>query len=108
MRWMRRVVLALPFTIALGLNLWSEFGQRGDKRIEVYGFAFGIPWAWIFDQPFPYGRTLPNWLNSLMTCIVILWGPALMYSLTLWAGMTLARHLITLKRRGSFSANQDS
>src|SRR5262245_21284878 len=82
MRWIRRLLLAVPFTIAALLNALMVVADRlhlHREHIAGYGFLFGTPWAWLLDRgwiPSPHSRLL----YVLVDYATILWIPALLYS----------------------------
>ena len=86
MRWMRWLLLAIPFVIAAVLNcLLLEAGRFHwrTEHIAGYGFLFGTPWAWLLDWGW-----IPHLHNQLLLHLigyaVILWIPAALYSVCLW------------------------
>jgi hypothetical protein len=94
-KWLERTLLALPFVIALLLNMLTiaagRFHQYG-QRIAGYGFMFGTPWAWLLDHGW-VGNFQDRWLEALTVYAFILWIPAALYSSCLWlliAGIKLA------------------
>src|ERR1035441_2881531 len=100
MNWLRRIVALFPFVIALVLNV-LVYVDRHSKHIEGYGFLFAIPWAWLLDRDWFFGHSVSHSVSNFETLIVILWGPALLYSLCLCALMWLIGWAIRSWRRSS-------
>lgn len=84
--WLERTLLALPFVIALLLNVLmiatGRFHLHG-QRVAGYGFIFGSPWAWLLDRGW-VGNFQSRWLEALAVYAFILWIPAALYSGCLW------------------------
>ncbi len=99
--WLEKILLALPFVIALLLNVLGiaagRFHLRG-QRIAGYGFMFGTPWAWLLDRGW-VGNFHNRWLVALTVYASILWIPAALYSGCLW--LLLAGIKLGLSRRSA-------
>ena len=89
MLWIRRIVVSLPLAIAGVLNVLIVFADRLHLRLERiagYGFLFATPWAWVLAlldgsrSRWVHSR----WVESLIQYAVVLWIPALLYSVVLW------------------------
>jgi hypothetical protein len=100
MKWIRRIIASFPFVVALALNVLVDT-DRHNRHIEGFGFLFGAPWAWLLDRDWFFGHTASCWTRNLETSIVILWGPALLYSLSLCAFMWLIEQAINSRRERS-------
>lgn len=86
MVWVRRILLLLPFVIAAALNLFVAMARPmhwRSEHIAGYAFLFGAPWAWLTDHDW-FGRMNNRWLENVVTFVLILWIPALLYSSCLW------------------------
>jgi hypothetical protein len=97
--WTRRLLVALPFTIAFVLTMLVELADRLQMRAERvagYGFAFGTPWAWLLDHDW-FGNVHSRWLESVISYPIVLWIPAFLYAVCLW----LLFRLLRLGNRGS-------
>jgi hypothetical protein len=84
-RLLKRMLVSIPFAIAFVLNVFviaaRPLGWRL-KHIEGYVFLFGTPWAWLLDRGW-FG--VHNKLaEEILTYAMLLWIPALLYSLCLW------------------------
>jgi len=94
MVWTKRFSLALPFAIALVLNVAMFVADRLHTRSEHiagYGFLFAMPWAWLIDyiwfgllDHIWRGTVHRHWLTASMGYLAILWIPAALYSTCLW------------------------
>lgn len=97
MRYVTRLVIAIPFAIAALLTVLLVVADSLHLRTEHVaglGFLFSTPWAWLIDRvPFAGRRWEP-----LVGYVVILWIPALLYSACLWI---LLRGLPLLLRHAS-------
>jgi len=89
MLWIRRIVVSLPLAIAGVLNVLIVFADRLHLRLERiagYGFLFATPWARVLAL-LDGGRSRwvhSRWVESLIQYAVVLWIPALLYSVVLW------------------------
>jgi hypothetical protein len=93
MAWARRLVLALPFAIAALLNVLVKIARPlhwRSEHIAGYCFLFGTPWGWLLDRGW-FGQFHTGWLGNLMTLLILLWIPALLYSGCLWLLMRVSR-----------------
>jgi hypothetical protein len=90
MKLMSRVLLTLPLVIALILNV-LVYVVRYNKHVEVYGFAFALPWGWLLDRLWFPGSGWLVWSRSLVNTIELLWIPALLYSLCPYGLLRLFR-----------------
>lgn len=99
MHWTRRLFVALPLAIATALNVLMVAANKlhlHREHIVGYGFLFALPWAWVLDAGWfgsALGRVHTLWMQSLVGYAIILWIPALLYSLCLWflfAGLRVA------------------
>jgi hypothetical protein len=93
MVWARRVVLALPFSAAAVLNVLVNIARPLDWRsehIDGYCFLFATPWGWLLDSGW-FGSFDTRWLDTLMTFLILLWIPALLYSWCLWLLLRVSR-----------------
>ena len=95
MLWLRRLVIGFPFIIAAVLTVLMNTVDRVHlHRVDAYGFLFGLPWAWLLDRGW-FGFVQSRWGEIVLSYLVILWLPALLYSLCLWLslrGFRLSRH----------------
>jgi hypothetical protein len=99
MRWIKRMLLAAPFIVALLLNvLMVRAGHlhlyRESQHIAGYGFLFGTPWSWIVDRIW-FGLLdgiwrghIHNWMRESLGYLAVLWIPAALYSAFLWLVLT--------------------
>jgi len=86
MDWARRLLLGLPMAIGAVLNVLMVVADRFHlhrERIAGYGFLFATPWAWLLDRGW-FGNLHNRWLQALIGYAVILWIPAMLYSVCLW------------------------
>jgi hypothetical protein len=86
MRWIRRLLIALPLAIACVLNVLMIAANRFHlhrEHIAGYGFLFATPWAWLLDRGW-FGNVHNRSLEALFGYAVILWIPAVLYSGCLW------------------------
>ena len=86
MTWCKRILLALPFAVAAVLTVLVDGADRfhlHSERVAGYAFLFGTPWGWLLDNGwFPIPRN--HFLGKVVTCALVLWIPALLYSGCLW------------------------
>ncbi len=81
MSWPKRL-LSLPFLVAAGLTALMSLADRLHLRrqhIAGFMFLFGAPWGWLLDQGW-FGNFHNRWIEKLISYVVILWIPALLYS----------------------------
>jgi hypothetical protein len=81
-----RAMLALPFLVAGLLNVLLIVARPlhwRSEHIEAYVFSFSTPWAWLLDRGW-FPRVNSRWLETLIVYLVILWIPALLYSVCFW------------------------
>ena len=99
MLWIKRLLLAAPFIVALLLNALMVRADhlhlyRESQHIAGYGFLFGTPWSWIVDHiwfGFMYGiwrGHIHNWMRESLGYLTFLWIPAALYSASLWLVLT--------------------
>jgi hypothetical protein len=99
MLWIKRLLLAAPFIVALLLNALMVRADhlhlyRESQHIAGYGFLFGTPWSWIVDHiwfGFLYGiwrGHIHNWMRESLGYLTFLWIPAALYSASLWLVLT--------------------
>jgi hypothetical protein len=84
--WVRRVVLAIPFAVACLLTVLVNIARPlhwRSEHIAGYCFLFATPWGWLLDRGW-FGGVSIRWLNIVLAHMVLLWGPALLYSGCLW------------------------
>lgn|SRR5579862_2856777 len=80
----KRILLALPFGIAGTLTVLSLARPlHGRHKLEICGFLFGAPWAWLLDQGW-FGAISRKWLGMIVGYLILLWIPALLYSCCFW------------------------
>jgi hypothetical protein len=75
MRWVKRILLALPFAVAAVLNACLYAARPlhwRNEHIAGYCFLFAIPWAWLLDNGLPMLK--PPWLGDFVDSIVFLVG----------------------------------
>jgi len=103
MRWIKRLLFALPFAIATVLNVLMVAADRLHlyrEHIAGYGFLFAAPWAWLLDRGWlPQAHN--GWLGAFVGYSIILWIPAALYSGGLWLLIAGIKNAIA---RGSDSA----
>jgi hypothetical protein len=110
-------LIAAPFAIAALLNalmLGVDHLHLRLNYIARYGFVFSGPWAWLVNVADVTNRlnVQNRWLGGFIFYFVLLWIPAVLYSVCLWlllvvlriAARPLLNHLDhdvvkTLKRR---------
>jgi len=99
MKEIRRLILAIPFFVAGVLTLLGSVGNQlglNQKHIAGYAFLFGTPWGWLIDHLW-FGTISNRWINQVVSYVVVLWIPALLYSLCMWCLFvgfsSVARHL---------------
>jgi len=84
-RWLSRTLLAIPFAIASVLQILVLIARPlGWKSQHIAGYAllFGTPWAWLLDRGwFDVHNRLAE---EVLAYTLVLWVPALLYSLCLW------------------------
>jgi hypothetical protein len=96
MTTLKRLLLCLPFAIAVFLNvlmLLADGLQLPHEQVVGYGFAFAAPWNWLLDFLFS-SRTLGRghlWQRELEGYAIFLWIPAALYSLSLWIVLRIFR-----------------
>ncbi|MFL6436006.1 MAG: hypothetical protein ACJ71Q_00375 [Terriglobales bacterium] len=85
MIWTRRVLLVLPFAIALVLNILIKVLDRDARLQHIAGlaFLFATPWGWLLDRGWPI-HFQSRLADQMIVYVVILWGPALLYSACVW------------------------
>ncbi len=116
MRWIKRLLLAAPFIVALVLNMLMVRAEhfhlyRESQHIAGYGFLFSTPWSWLIDSIW-FGlfdslwrqHVRAQWLTSSMGYVAILWIPAALYSASLW----LLLLVIGVAKAGRQSSSQHS
>jgi len=86
MIWAKRILLTLPFAIALSLTILVEFAayfhMRGERAAGL-GFLFATPWGWLLDLL--WIPTFHNHvLERIMGYFVVLWISAALYSVSFW------------------------
>ena len=82
----KRLALALPFAIALVLNLASLLADRfqwNPQEVARLGVLFAIPWGWLLDA-LPLPATSNHGLALVIGYGIILWIPAALYAGSLW------------------------
>jgi hypothetical protein len=86
MTWRGRLVLSLPFAVAATLNVLDIIARplhwRGE-HIDGYCFLFLTPWGWLLDNGW-IGSVNSKWVGEVIAYLIILWIPALLYSVSLW------------------------
>ena|ERR1700686_449145 len=93
MVWARRVVLALPFAAAATLHVLISIARPlhwRSEHIAGYCFLFATPWGWLLDRGWS-GSFDTRWLDHLMTFLILLWIPAMLYSGCLWLLLRIGR-----------------
>jgi hypothetical protein len=91
--WARRIVVLVPFAFAATLNTLAALARPMHWRSEHlagYCFLFMTPWAWLLDRGW-VGTTQSKVLNSIFAALLILWIPALLYSVSLWLILRFVR-----------------
>jgi hypothetical protein len=86
MGWAGRLLVGLPVGIAAVLNVLMVAADRLHlyrHRIAGYGFLFAMPWSGLLDRGW-FGNLHTRWLQALIGYGVILWIPAVLYSVCLW------------------------
>ena len=87
MVWGRPLFIAFPFIIAAILTVLINTVDRVHlQRVSGYGFLFAAPWAWLLDRGWFggwFGSVHSRWGQVLIAYAVILWIPALLYSVCL-------------------------
>ena len=81
----RRVIVALPFVVALTLNIWALVTDPlhlSRRSIEKYVFLFATPWGWLLDRGWFYSNH--KWLERIIGYFLLFWGPAMLYAGCLW------------------------
>ena len=92
----KRVLLGLPFVVAALLTLAGAMVDRfhlSREHVAGYLFLFAAPWAWLVDNGW-LGTVQNRWIDSAITYALLLWIPALLYSICLWlliGGVTFLR-----------------
>jgi hypothetical protein len=101
MTWAKRIFLTIPFAVASVLTILVALSDRLHlrlQRIAGYGFLFATPWGWLLDRL--WTPTFHNrWMERMMGYVVILWIPALLYSLSLWIVMRVFRFPVSRTSR---------
>ena len=92
----KRLLIATPFVIATLLNVLMVAVERFHfplEHIAAYGFVFGTPWAWLLNSTGLSNLLDVNnrWLGRSIGYAVILWIPALLYSLSVWLLLVVFR-----------------
>jgi hypothetical protein len=93
----KRLALALPFTIALVLNLASILAHRfqwNPQEVSRFGFLFAVPWGWLLDElplPPPGNHTL---ISLAITYGIVLWIPAALYAGSLWLLLAAIKSIV--------------
>ena len=88
MIWFKRLLIILPFVMAVFLNilvLISKLLHLNNQHIEGYGFLFGAPWGWLTDRGW-FEDVHIKWIKQLVIYLIILWIPACLYSGSIWLG----------------------
>ena len=96
MTWRGRLLLSLPFVVAATLNVLDIIARplhwRGE-HIDGYCFLFLTPWAWLLDNGW-IGSVNSKWLDEVIAYLIILWIPALLYSVSLWIVIRASKALV--------------
>jgi len=86
MIWIKRLLPALPFAIAVVLTVLMSIADRfrlSEEHIAGSGFLFATPWAWLLDHDW-FGHVHSRRLEAVIVYATILWIPALLYSGCFW------------------------
>ncbi len=106
MTWCKRILLTLPFAVAAVLTVLMNLADRlhlHRKHVAGYAFLFGMPWAWLLD----YAPELHNrMLNQVITYAIVLWIPALLYSVCFWCVLRGLR--LTAAKVAAFKLSMNS
>ncbi len=89
----KRALLVFPFAVAAVLNILAILARPlgwPSHRIEIYLFLFGTPWSWLLDRGWFDGIHNKR-LEIALAYAVILWIPALLYSICLWLLMKMVK-----------------
>jgi len=101
MRWLKPLLLALPFALAAALNvlLWaSDHYHWRILLITHYAFLFGTPWGHLLGElPIPNPRS--HFLQLLLGYSLVLWVPAALYCACLWIALRIALGWVDLFRQ---------
>lgn len=96
MIWAKRILLVLPFGTAGVLTVLSLARPLHERhKLEVCGFLFGAPWAWLLDRGW-FGAISSKRLGMVVGYLILLWVPALLYSCCLWLCFR-ALHILRLR-----------
>ena len=101
--WLRRIILAAPFAAAAVMTVLISFADRLHLRLERvagYGFLFAAPWGWLLDHDWGGVHVQSRWVQSLISYVVLLWIPALLYFACLWLLLRFWDY-----ERGAFTSN---
>src|SRR3954465_15104633 len=101
MRWLRRIILALPFAIAAVLNVLGVAVDRlhlNREHTAEYVFLFMGPWGWLLDNGW-LGNPQSRWLGAIVDYTLMLWIPALLYSVCFWALIRSLQFLAAYRSR---------
>ena len=112
MRWLKPLLLALPFAFAAALNylLWAadHYHWRGRLIVTHYAFLFGTPWARLLGElPIPNPRS--HFLQLLLGYSLVLWIPAALYCACVWIILRIVQgwlDLFRLSQKGSASGEK--
>ena len=92
MRWIKQLLLAAPFIVALLLNalmVRADYLHLYREHIAGYGFLFATPWGWVVDHIGSGFLHIHNrWMRDSVGYLVFLWLPAVLYSASLWLLLT--------------------
>ncbi len=94
--WTNRLLIAVPIVIAALFNALMVGVEHLNLRlgyIARYGFAFSGPWAWLLDFGDITSRvSVQNlWLREFIFYVVLLWVPAVLYSVCVWLLLVVLR-----------------
>jgi len=121
--WTKRLLVAVPFTIAALLNAIMVGVEHLHLRLAYiarFWIVFSGPWAWLVNFADITNRlNLQNrWLRGFIAYVVLLWIPAILYSVCVWLLLVIlgiaARRLLnhvdpdvakTLKRRAATTSS---
>jgi hypothetical protein len=87
--WTNRLLIAVPLAIAALLNavmLGVEHLHLRLSHIANYGFLFPGPWVWLVNVADVANRlnVQNRWLAGFIGYVVLLWVPAVLYSVCVW------------------------
>ncbi len=94
MKWTARIALAFPFAVASVLSVLISIARPFHWRSEHlagYCFLFASPWAWLLDNGWFGSSFHSKWLGVLVTYMILLWIPALLYSGCFWLLFRIGR-----------------